>query len=101
MYPSFDSIIETLNAGKTFSFPGGVHPDDKKSLSNTSVIKKPSMPELLVVPLRQHIGSDGICCVQVGDTVLKGQVLSRVHRHSQSLYTRLLQVKLSLLRLMW
>ena len=77
MYPSFDSIIETLNAGKTFSFPGGVHPDDKKSLSNTSVIKKPSMPELLVVPLRQHIGSDGICCVQVGDTVLKGQVLSQ------------------------
>ena len=77
MYPSFDSIIETLNAGKTYSFPGGVHPDDKKALSNTSVIQKPSMPELLVVPLRQHIGSDGICCVDVGDTVLKGQVLSQ------------------------
>lgn len=77
MYPSFDSIIETLNAGKTYSFPGGVHPDDKKALSNTSIIQKPSMPELLVVPLRQHIGSDGICCVDVGDTVLKGQVLSQ------------------------
>ena len=77
MYPSFDSIIETLNAGKTYSFPGGVHPDDRKALSNTSVIQKPSMPELLVVPLRQHNGSDGICCVDVGDTVLKGQVLSQ------------------------
>ena len=77
MYPSFDSIIETLNAGKTYSFPGGVHPDDKKALSNASVIQKPSMPELLVVPLRQHIGSDGVCCVDVGDTVLKGQVLSQ------------------------
>ncbi|GFD72958.1 electron transport complex subunit C [Tenacibaculum sp. KUL113] len=77
MYPSFDSIIETLNAGKTYSFPGGVHPDDRKALSNTSIIQKPSMPELLVVPLRQHIGSDGICCVEVGDTVLKGQVLSQ------------------------
>ncbi len=60
-----------------YSFPGGVHPDDKKSLSNTSVIKKPSLPELLIVPLRQHIGSEGICCVEVGDTVLKGQILSQ------------------------
>ena len=77
MYPSFDSIIETLEAGKMYSFPGGVHPEDKKSLSNTSVIKKPSLPELLIVPLRQHIGSDGICCVEVGDTVLKGQILSQ------------------------
>ena len=77
MYPSFDSIIEALEAGKLYSFPGGVHPDDKKSLSNTSVIKKPSLPELLIVPLRQHIGSDGICCVEVGDTVLKGQILSQ------------------------
>ncbi|AMN11177.1 electron transporter RnfC [Alteromonas macleodii] len=77
MYPSFDSIIETLEAGKMYSFPGGVHPDDKKSLSNTSVIKKPSLPELLIVPLRQHIGSDGICCVEVGDSVLKGQILSQ------------------------
>ncbi|WP_202942330.1 electron transport complex subunit RsxC [Alteromonas macleodii] len=77
MYPSFDSIIETLEAGKMYSFPGGVHPDDKKSLSNTSVIKKPSLPELLIVPLRQHIGSDGTCCVEVGDTVLKGQILSQ------------------------
>ena len=77
MYPSFDSIIETLEAGKMYSFPGGVHPEDKKSLSNTSVIKKPSLPELLIVPLRQHIGSGGICCVEVGDTVLKGQILSQ------------------------
>ena len=77
MYPSFDSIIETLEAGKMYSFPGGVHPDDKKSLSNTSVIKKPSLPDLLIVPLRQHIGSDGICCVEVGEFVLKGQILSQ------------------------
>ncbi|MEC8965856.1 MAG: electron transport complex subunit RsxC [Pseudomonadota bacterium] len=77
MYPSFDSIIETLEAGKMYSFPGGVHPHDKKSLSNTSVIKKPSLPELLIVPLRQHIGSDGICCIEVGDSVLKGQILSQ------------------------
>ena len=77
MYPSFDSIIENLNAGKTYSFPGGVHPDDKKSLSNKESIATPSIPSLLVIPLRQHIGSDGVCCVEVGDHVLKGQILSQ------------------------
>jgi electron transport complex protein RnfC len=77
MYPSFDSVIENLNNGKMFSFPGGVHPDDKKQLSNTTPIKQPSLPELLVIPLRQHIGSDGICSVEVGQHVLKGEILSQ------------------------
>ncbi|BFT30957.1 electron transport complex subunit RsxC [Alteromonas sp. D210916BOD_24] len=77
MYPSFDSILDTLDAGKLYSFPGGVHPEDKKALSNTSPIKKPALPSQLVIPLRQHIGSDGICCVAVGDKVLKGQILSQ------------------------
>lgn len=76
MYPSFESILENLEAGKMHTFPGGVHPDDRKSLSNTQMIVTPSLPELLVILLRQHIGSEGACCVEVGDKVLKGQVLS-------------------------
>ena len=75
-YPSFEKIIDTLDAGKQFSFPGGVHPDDKKSLSNGSPIKTPSLPALITLPLRQHVGSEGACCVNVGDYVYKGQVLS-------------------------
>ena len=77
MYPSFESILENLETGKMHSFPGGVHPDDRKLLSNTQMIVTPSLPELLVIPLRQHIGSEGVCCVEVGDKVLKGQVLSQ------------------------
>ena len=76
-YPSFEKIIDTLDAGKQFSFPGGVHPDDKKSLSNVSPIKTPSLPQLITLPLRQHVGSEGACCVNVGDYVYKGQVLSQ------------------------
>jgi electron transport complex protein RnfC len=75
--PSFDSIIETLNNNKLYSFPGGVHPDDKKSLSNTTTIQVPSLPAHLIIPMRQHIGSDGACCVEVGDKVQKGQILSQ------------------------
>jgi len=76
-FPSFEKIIDTLDAGKQFSFPGGVHPDDKKSLSNVSPIKTPSLPQLITLPLRQHVGSEGACCVNVGDYVYKGQVLSQ------------------------
>ncbi|CAD5284034.1 putative 4Fe-4S ferredoxin-type protein fused with unknown protein [Alteromonas sp. 38] len=75
-YPDFDNIIERLNSGKLFSFPGGVHPDDKKRLSNKAAIVQPSMPDLLTLPIRQHVGSEGICCVNVGDYVYKGQPLS-------------------------
>jgi len=75
-YPSFDNIIERLNEGKLFSFHGGVHPDEKKQLSNKTIIKQPSLPESIIVPLRQHVGSEGVCCVNVGDYVLKGQPLT-------------------------
>lgn len=75
--PSFDSIIETLNNNKLYSFPGGVHPEDKKSLSNTTTIRIPPLPAHLIIPMRQHIGSDGACCVEVGDKVQKGQILSQ------------------------
>jgi len=75
-YPDFDNIIERLNSGKLFSFPGGVHPDDKKRLSNKAAIVQPTMPDLLTLPIRQHVGSEGICCVNVGDYVYKGQALS-------------------------
>ncbi|NDV91092.1 electron transport complex subunit RsxC [Alteromonas sp. 345S023] len=74
-YPSFDHIIDALNAGKLFSFPGGVHPDDKKALSNTAIIEQPPLPQILTLPLRQHVGSEGMCSVNVGDYVYKGQPL--------------------------
>ena len=75
-YPSFDNIIENLNAGKLFTFPGGVHPDDKKRLSNKSTITSVPLPEVITLPLRQHVGEEGVCCVSVGDYVHKGQPLS-------------------------
>lgn len=72
MYLSFDLIIEIFEVGKMYLFLGGVYFDDKKFLFNILVIKKLLLFELLIVFLRQYIGLDGICCVEVGDIVLKG-----------------------------
>lgn len=77
MYPSYENIIERLNSDRLWTFPGGVHPDDKKTLSNSSKIQQVSLPDLFTVPLRQHVGMEGNCIVEVGDTVKKGQVLTQ------------------------
>ena len=76
MYPAFDDIIANLNQNKLSSFPGGVHPEDRKALSANSDIARIPLPDLITVPMRQHVGTDGQCCVEVGDQVLKGQPLT-------------------------
>jgi len=57
-------------------FNGGVHPADHKQESTTRPIAKLAIPEKLVLPLRQHVGYIPKIKVQVGDHVLKGQMLA-------------------------
>ena len=57
-------------------FHGGVHPDGNKQQSTTLPIAKLAIPEKLVLPLRQHVGYIPKVKVQVGDRVLKGQMLA-------------------------
>lgn len=62
---------------KLFKFRGGVHPASHKELSAASLIRPLPLPERLYVPLQQHIGSPATPQVQVGDKVLKGQLIGR------------------------
>jgi electron transport complex protein RnfC len=72
----FDTIMERLSVGHLWDFPGGVKPEQKKSLSNSSVIKTLPLPEYIYVPIKQHIGVEGEILVSEGDKVLKGQALT-------------------------
>ena len=74
---SFDEIIAKLNAGKLYDFPGGVHPEDKKLLTSQAEIQTVSLPEKLIIPIRQHVGTEGRLAISVGDRVKKGQPLTR------------------------
>jgi electron transport complex protein RnfC len=56
----------------TFS-KGGVHPDDKKVLSNGQAIERLPMPAELIVPLSQHLGAPASPLKQKGDTVAVGE----------------------------
>jgi electron transport complex protein RnfC len=62
---------------KLFSFRGGVHPPYSKELSKDRPIQVAEIPELLVVPLVQHIGAPCEAAVSSGDSVMEGQLLGK------------------------
>jgi electron transport complex protein RnfC len=59
-----------------FKFNGGIHPPQHKIESTLLPIGKLPLPEKLTLPLRQHVGNMPKIKVQVGDYVLKGQMLA-------------------------
>ena len=58
------------------TFKGGTHPYEGKALSENCAIKALNFDGEYVFPLSQHIGAPAKPCVQVGDTVLAGQVIA-------------------------
>ena len=61
---------------KLFNLRGGVHPEGHKALSALHVIRELPLPKHLYLSLQQHIGAPAAPVVQVGDRVLKGQVIA-------------------------
>lgn len=60
---------------KTFPI-GGIHPSDCKEYSKNSAIERFPIPEVVTIPLAQHIGAPAVACVAKGDRVLVGQVIA-------------------------
>ncbi|KZW99799.1 electron transporter RnfC [Pseudoalteromonas luteoviolacea] len=72
-----ETLLEQIESGKLWQFPGGIHPPEQKFVSNQIGIGNLPLPEYLVLPLKQHIGANGQLLVNKGEHVLKGQVLTR------------------------
>src|SRR5687767_12792656 len=64
------------SAKEIFPFHGGVHPPENKAQSTQLPIGQLPLPEKLVLPLRQHVGNIPKIKVQVGEHVLKGQLIA-------------------------
>ncbi len=59
------------------TFPkGGIHPSENK-LSAHSAIETLPLPEVVVVPLSQHIGAPAVAEVVKGDRVVAGQLIAK------------------------
>jgi electron transport complex protein RnfC len=60
---------------KTFPM-GGVHPSDNKQWSKGSAIEVMELPDVVNIPLSQHIGAPATAIVKKGDKVVVGQKIA-------------------------
>lgn len=60
---------------KTFPI-GGVHPSDNKQWSKGSAIEVMELPDVVNIPLSQHIGAPATAIVKKGDKVVVGQKIA-------------------------
>lgn len=59
---------------KTFPI-GGIHPSDNKQWSRAKAIEVLDLPDVVTIPLAQHIGAPAAVKVAKGDKVLTGQLI--------------------------
>ncbi|MGF1708851.1 electron transport complex subunit RsxC [Enterovibrio baiacu] len=71
------ALLEQIKHGQVWDFHGGIHPPENKRQSSEQSIIPIAIPNEIVLPLKQHIGSAGQVLVNVGDRVLKGQPLTK------------------------
>ncbi len=62
---------------KLWDFHGGLHLDDKKTMSLQADIAKLPVPDKVIIPIQQHIGEAPEVIVKVGDKVAKGQLIAQ------------------------
>ena len=58
-----------------FSFFGGIHPKENKHYAEDKAVQVFPEPDLLVIPMQQHIGAPCLPLVKKGDLVTVGQKL--------------------------
>lgn len=61
---------------KIWDFHGGIHPHENKAQSTGEKIGHIPLPDELIIPLNQHIGTPAKPVVTVGEKILKGQLIA-------------------------
>lgn len=59
------------------TFAHGIHPPESKDDTRGLPIHQFPFPDLLIVPLSQHIGRPAIAVVEEGDEVVRGQMIAK------------------------
>jgi len=70
-------VLITLNTVMIFkTFPGGVHPAEQKELSEHCAFEIMPDPDVVILPLSQHLGKQARPLVEKRAVVVKGQVVA-------------------------
>lgn len=64
---------------RIWDIPGGIHPPQNKHQSTARGLEQMPLPARLVLPLLQHIGNRALPVVQIGERVLKGQLIAEAN----------------------
>jgi electron transport complex protein RnfC len=67
---------------KLWQFNGGLHLDTHKKESCDKRVLHAELPDYLILPLSQHLGTPAQPIVKVGDKVLKGQIIAQCCKQS-------------------
>jgi len=57
------------------TFKGGIHPPQRKTLTENKSIENLSIPQICYIPMQQHIGVPARPVVKIGDIVTEGQLI--------------------------
>jgi len=60
---------------------GGVHPEYHKKPTSALPVESLPLPQMLYLPLQQHVGTTAVPVVKVGEYVRKGQMIARAEGH--------------------
>ena len=71
------SEVHTRFNRELHSFPGGLELKTYKELTNDKESFITPLPDKIILPLQQHIGSPSEAIFKIGDTVLKGQKIAQ------------------------
>lgn len=67
--------VKSIRESRLDGYYGGVHPAERKELSEGIALQRFPEPETVVIPLSQHAGAPANPVVKAGDAVCVGQVI--------------------------
>ncbi len=71
-----NDYVKSIREERLAGYYGGVHPSERKELSEHIPLKRFPDPETVVISMSQHLGAPATPIVQVGDTVKVGQKIA-------------------------
>ena len=74
-FKKINDYVKTIRESRFAGYYGGVHPSEKKELSEHKGLKRFPAPDTVVIPMSMHLGVPANPVVQVGDEVKRGQMI--------------------------
>ena len=74
-FKKINEYVKAVRESRFAGYYGGVHPSEKKELSEHKGLVRFPAPDTVVIPMAMHLGAPANPVVQVGDQVKRGQMI--------------------------